>query len=379
MSARDGGQGGGALDILIVDDSAVVREVFSTLFKAERGVQVRTAGDPIIAGNKIRQRRPDVIVLDINMPRMDGISFLRKLMEEDPIPVVVCSAHIGSSRHYAIRALQEGAVAIVAKPNIGVRGFLEESQAEFIDIVRGAAAARLPKRLKRVTVASPAAAAAAATATQPGSLAPAAPQGVRPAIPRAAPGRRRNIVAIGASTGGTEAIREILTSLSPDCPGVLVVQHMPEGFTAAFAEHLDKICPVRVKEAARGDRVLPGHVLIAPGNAHLLLRRRGNEYYADLDTGPPVSRHRPSVDVLFHSVAQTAGSDAVGVILTGMGNDGSAGMLAMRQAGARTMAQDEASSVVFGMPKEAIAKGAVDRVLSLAYMGIEIMREVGSS
>ena len=291
-------------------------------------IAVTVAADPLIAQSKIAQSRPDVILLDIEMPRMDGLTFLHQLMADDPIPVVVCSALAGRGTEVALRALEEGAVDVVVKP----------LTTSLLDTIRAAAHARVRRR---------------------GDW--------RPGLPITTPGdapvlrlRRmsRKIVALGASTGGTEVLREILQAMPPDAPGIVIVQHMPEVFTAAFAKRLNQVCRIEVKEAADGDPVSVGRALIAPGNRHIVVRRSGAEYRVSLTNDPPVSRHRPSVDVLFRSVAKAAGVNAIGVILTGMGADGADGLLDMRNAGAVTIAQDEATSVVFGMPKEAIARGA---------------------
>jgi two-component system chemotaxis response regulator CheB len=303
-----------------------------------------------------------VIVLDLEMPRMDGLSFLRRIMAEDPIPVVVCSGLAGAGTEAALRAVEEGAVDVIAKPKLAVRDFLEESALQIVDAVRAAARARLPFRPSLVV--------------QPRLTADAVlpPRQQRQAL-RVTTDK---VVAIGASTGGTEALRQILESLPPDAPGTVIVQHMPEVFTRAFADRLCRTCRIEVKEAASGDRVANGRALIAPGNRHSVLLRSGAHYVVDVREGPLVSRHRPSVDVLFRSVAQAAGPNAVGVILTGMGDDGAEGLLEMRRAGAATLAQDEASCVVFGMPKEAIERGAVEQVLPLSRMAAAIQRRAGS-
>jgi two-component system chemotaxis response regulator CheB len=320
---------------------------------------VAAAADPLIAMEKMKRIRPDVILLDLEMPRMDGLSFLRKVMAEDPIPVVVCSGLAGPGTEAGLRALEEGAVEIVTKPKLGVKGFLEESATILVDAVRAAAHARLRTR----------------RSPRPTS-APSGRQLVSPAAGSAALRVTTDkVVAIGASTGGTEALRELLEALPPDAPGVVIVQHMPEVFTRAFADRLARICRVEVKEAADGDRVIEGRALIAPGNRHLRLHRSGAHYAVEVADGPLVCRHRPSVDVLFRSVAQAAGPNAVGVILTGMGNDGARGLLEMRRSGAATIAQDEATCVVFGMPKEAIAAGAVADVLPLQKIVTAILGE----
>jgi two-component system chemotaxis response regulator CheB len=332
--------------VLVVDDSAVVRQAFTMLIGKQ--FTVDTAADPIIAAQKMRKRRPAVIVLDLQMPRMDGLTFLRQIMRDDPVPVVICSAQ-GSET--AMRALEEGAVDVILKPALGVREFLADSAMQLADTLRAAATIRRSPLVAR-----------------------------RREAPRAhANDQRRTtnnqrVIAIGASTGGPEALRAIIESLPADAPGTIVVQHMPEGFTTAFAKRLNENSRVEVKEAAHGDVIAPGRVLIAPGNRHLLLGRCGAKFYAQVTGGPLVSRHRPSVDVLFRSVAQAAGPNAVGVILTGMGDDGAAGLAEMRAAGAATIAQDEATSVIFGMPKEAIAHGAACDVLPLGAIADAVLR-----
>jgi len=333
--------------ILVVDDSAVVRQAFSMILK--RQFSVDTAADPIVAMRRIQKRRPSVIVLDLQMPRMDGFTFLRKIMRNDPMPVVICSAAAAQGSETAMRALEEGAVDVILKPSIE---FFEESSLQIIDALRAAAQARIGRI---------------------GQVGRMGPTGPAPAPPP----RSRDIIAIGASTGGTEALRYLIESLPANAPGMVVVQHMPEGFTAAFAKRLNLGARVEVKEAVYGDAIHPGRVLIAPGNKHTLLKRSGSRYHVIVTGGPLVSRHRPSVDVLFRSVAQEAGASAVGIIMTGMGDDGAEGMLEMRMAGAHTIAQDEASSVIFGMPKEAIARGGVSEVLSLTHIPSAILRYVG--
>jgi two-component system chemotaxis response regulator CheB len=346
------------LTVLVVDDSAVVREVMSALLSLDSGMTVVTASDPLIAMEKMKGARPDVIFLDLEMPRMDGLTFLRKIMLEDPIPVVVCSGLAGQGTEAALRALEEGAVEVVAKPKLGVRDFLHESAVMLIETVRGAAQARLRVR-------GPSSGFSSRRATADATL---------PPKKSALTFTSDKVVAVGASTGGTEALRVVLEAMPPDAPGLVVVQHMPEGFTAAFAQRLNQTCPIEVKEAARGDRVREGRALIAPGNRHIVLVRSGAHYTVDVTDGPLVSRHRPSVDVLFRSVAQAVGPNAIGVILTGMGNDGATGMLEMKQAGAATIAQDEATSVVFGMPKEAILRGAVDEVAPLSQIPALVLK-----
>ncbi|HUR82509.1 MAG TPA: chemotaxis response regulator protein-glutamate methylesterase [Thermoanaerobaculia bacterium] len=338
------------MHVLVVDDSATVRQSFSMLLA--KNFTVDTAADPIIAARKIAKTRPDVVVLDLQMPRMDGLSFLKQIMRRDPLPVVICSSAAARGSDTAMRALEEGAVDVILKPAAGVRDFIAEQSVMIVDTLRAASQARLV----RTSAARP------VVPLPPENVgrASARPGGLKPAL--------RRIVAIGASTGGTEALRVIIERLPPNAPPVVVVQHMPEGFTAAFAKRLDALSAVEVKEAADGDVLRAGRVLIAPGSQHLLVRRIGGEYFASLNSGPLVSRHRPSVDVLFRSMASSAAANGIGIILTGMGDDGADGLAEMRNAGAMTIAQDEATSVIFGMPKEAIARGAVQSVLPLPHI-----------
>lgn len=329
------------LHVLVVDDSAVVRQMASTMLGAQ-GMDVTIASDPLIAMQKMTARRPDVILLDIEMPRMDGLTFLRKIMREDPIPVVICSALAGPSSDVAFRALECGAVDVVAKPQIGLRDFLQESALILGDTVRGAAHARLQRRL--------------AFDPTPRRTAPMPARGAADAC---------RIIALGSSTGGTEALRQILTQFPRNAPGTVVVQHMPEIFTGHFAKRLDRDATIAVREAEDGDRIVPGLALIAPGNQHMSVERDADGLYVALSDGALVSRHRPSVDVLFRSVAAAAGENARAALLTGMGTDGAEGLLTMRHAGAMTVAQDEATSIVFGMPREAILRGAAEQVLPL--------------
>lgn len=339
------------IHVLVVDDSAVVREVMTSVLSQEPGMSVTAAADPLIAMQKMQRQRPDVIVLDLEMPRMNGLTFLQKIMKEDPIPVIICSAHTGQDTSFGLQALDEGAVDVVTKPPLGVREFLHDSAVTLIDAVRAAARAHPTNRRP----------------APPPSPSRLAFDAWLPPERKAAAGLSSDkIVAIGASTGGTEALRLLLEAMPPAAPGLIVVQHMPEGFTAAFARRLNELCRMEVKEAADGDRVAAGRALIAPGNLHTLVRRDGAQYVAEVIDGPLVSRHRPSVDVLFRSVAKAAGANAIGVIMTGMGSDGAQGLLEMQNAGAMTIAQDEASCVVFGMPKEAIDRGAVSKVAALS-------------
>ncbi|NJC89329.1 MAG: chemotaxis response regulator protein-glutamate methylesterase [Desulfuromonas sp.] len=346
--------------VLIVDDSAVVRQALTEILANDPAIEVvGTAHDPLIARDKIRRDRPDVITLDVEMPRMDGVTFLKQLMAEDPIPVVMCSSLTEKGAEITMRALQYGAVEIINKPRLGAKQFLEESRVLICDAVKAAARARV-RRLASLTI----------------DPEPKLTADVILDKPRFDDNFRttEKVVAVGASTGGTEALRVFLQGLPYDAPGIVIVQHMPQGFTAAFARRLNGICRVDVKEAADGDTVVPGRALIAPGNTHMLLKRSGARYYVHIKDGPLVSRHRPSVDVLFRSVARYAGLNAIGVIMTGMGDDGARGMFEMKQSKAVNLAQDEESCVVFGMPQEAIKHGGVDKVLPLEKLADEVMR-----
>jgi two-component system chemotaxis response regulator CheB len=329
-----------------------------------------TASDPYDAIDKMKAELPDVMLLDIELPRMDGLTFLRRVMAQRPLPVVICSSHAGEGSDATLRALEAGAVEVVTKPSLGSMAALRESGARIREAVRAAAMARLDNiaGAKAARTAAPVQAPSRLTAVGPkltadAVLPPARAGGHDRAIARMP--RTEPVICIGASTGGTEALKDLLCALPPDAPAVVVVQHMPAGFTAAFARRLDACCAITVKEAADGDPMLPGQALIAPGEMHLALARGGRGYAVKVFDGPLVSRHKPSVDVLFRSAAQVAGPNAVGVILTGMGDDGAAGMLEMRQMGAYTIAQNEATCVVYGMPKEAVARGGVDTVLPL--------------
>jgi two-component system chemotaxis response regulator CheB len=343
--------------VLVVDDSAVVRLALTQILSRAR-MAVTTAPDPIIALEKMDRGPFDVVVLDIEMPRMDGLTFLRKVMAERPLPVVVCSGLAAEGSEVAIQALEEGALDIVVKPRLGLKGFLEESAERLVRVVRAAAMADMGKRARAPRAVVP-----------PGQRPPVGPaMGDGPTLLRTT----HKVVVIGASTGGTEAIRIVLEALSPDAPGIAIVQHMPEYFTAQFAHRLNQTCRVEVKEAGQEERLVSGRALIAPGNRHLVVRRSGAHYVGDLWDGPLTSRHRPSVDVLFAAAAEACGPNAMGVLLTGMGDDGAAGLLELRRAGAYTVAQDEATSVVFGMPKEAIARGAVEDVLPIEQIAAAI-------
>ena len=371
--------------VLVVDDSAVVRQVMSEILSAAPGIEVvGTASDPIFAMAKMRRDWPDVITLDVEMPRMDGISFLRQLMAERPTPVIVCSTLTSRGAETTMQALAAGAVSIIAKPTLGLKGFLNDSAQELVAAVRAAARANLRAlragagvgaALARGGAGAGLAAprAGAGTAGAPGAalarLAAATGTVPAPARAEALAETTDRIIALGTSTGGTQALEAVLRGLPRTVPGIVVVQHMPEKFTAMFAQRLDQVCALEVLEARDGQRVIPGRVLIAPGGRHMTLRRSGAQYLVEVRDGPPVNRHRPSVDVLFLSVARCAGRNALGVIMTGMGDDGARGLREMFDAGAQTIAQDEASSVVFGMPKEAIRLGAASRILALQSIG----------
>jgi len=347
------------LQVLVVDDSAVARQVLKQILETDPAIQVTTASDPIIAFGKIEKCVPDVIITDLEMPRMDGLTFMRQLLRTWRIPVVVCSGTAGTGASSAMSMLEEGAVEVIARPRVGLRDFLHESAVMLLDAVWSASCSRPRSKLRYAPL-----------LPQPRFNADAVlPRSKRPPVS----GRTPKIIAIGSSTGGIEAIRELLRPLDDASPGIVIAQHMPQGFTNAFARRLNEECQIRVKEAVSGDRVQNGCALIAPGNRHMLIHTRGGYYLVEIKDGPLVSRHRPSVDVLFRSVAQAAGANAIGIILTGMGDDGAQGLLEMKQAGATTFAQDENSCVVFGMPKEAIKAGAVSSVLSLGEIRNQLL------
>ncbi len=353
--------------VLIVDDSATVRQTLAAVLESDPQIEViGVASDPFQAARRIREEIPDVITLDVEMPRMDGVTFLRKLMAQHPVPVVMCSSLVEAGSETLLQALEAGAVDIVVKPRMGVADHLMEPRIRICVAARAAASARVSGARRPPVAVSRSVYEPEKKLTADAML----PPPVKSAMARTT----ETIVCIGASTGGTEALRTVLEGLRPDSPGIVIVQHMPEKFTASFAKRLDSLCAVSVKEAEDGDTVLRGRVLIAPGNKHTILERSGARYYVTVKDGPLVTRHRPSVDVLFRSAARSAGSNAVGVIMTGMGDDGARGLEEMKQAGAFTIAQDEATSVVFGMPKEAIARGCVDRVAPLGSLTAEIMR-----
>jgi two-component system, chemotaxis family, protein-glutamate methylesterase/glutaminase len=340
------------IKVLLVDDSASVRQSLTRLLGESDDIEVMGAvGDPFAAADRIAEELPDVILLDIEMPRMDGLTFLQQIMTQHPIPTIICSSLAVEGSDSIMKALSYGAVDVITKPRLGTRQFLEESRILIMDAVRAASLARLSPLQQR-------------DALHPTPKLSA--DAVLPArTSRILTETTEKIVVVGASTGGTEALRVLLEALPEDSPGLVIVQHMPENFTRSFAQRLDTLCRIGVKEAANGDAVLRGQALIAPGNLHTLLRRSGANYYVEIRDGPLVTRHRPSVDVLFRSSAVNAGKNAIAVIMTGMGDDGAKGMKELKDSGAPTIAQDESSCVVFGMPKEAIKLGAVDFVLPL--------------
>jgi len=337
--------------VLVVDDSAVVREIFTAELSKDPELEVvGTAIDPYIARDKIVQVKPDVVTLDVEMPRMDGITFLRKLMRYYPLPVIIVSSLTPKGGQMAMEAMNAGAIDVLCKP--GASYTVGDMSIELIDKIKAAAAVNMKRW-------------ASAKAESDSNKPPARLSMIRTS---------NKVLAIGASTGGTQALQRVLSALPADAPGTVVVQHMPEHFTTSFAQRLNDYCAMEVKEAANGDSVAPGKVLIAPGNKHMLLRRSGARYYVDVKGGPLVRRHRPSVEVLFNSVSRYAGPNSIGVIMTGMGDDGAEGMLKMKQSGAINIAQDEASCVVFGMPKEAIRHGGVDHVVSLSKIPEAILK-----
>lgn len=347
------------IKVLIVDDSALVRQVLTQLLEGFADIEVLgSAPDPLFAMNKMNKEWPDVITLDVEMPRMDGITFLKQIMQTRPTPVLICSSLTEKGAATTVQAMQAGAAGIFTKPQLGVKDFLQASKQQFADAIREAARTNtrnlLPRQLQT----------------------PVAPM-LQPVIntdTQAMARTTEKVIAIGTSTGGTIALEFLLSQLTSVCEGIVIVQHMPEKFTAAFAARLNSICAIEVREAKHGDRIRPGLALIAPGGQHLSIGRSGAYYQALVKPGPAVNRHCPSVDVLFRSVAKIAGANAIGIIMTGMGDDGARGLLEMREAGARTYAQDEESSVVFGMPKEAIKRQAVDQIVGLDRIPAVIMQ-----
>ncbi len=353
------------IKVLIVDDSAVVRQSLTEIINSDHRLEViSTASDPYVAVKKMQEMAPDVITLDIEMPRMDGLTFLKKIMSQHPIPVVIISSLTATGTLTGIKALEYGAVEIITKPQLDVKGFIEESKIKICDAVRAAAHSKVKRKLfvegpievepkYSADVIMPKANVSSSSMIETTEL----------------------VIAIGASTGGTEALKDFLTALPYDCPGIVITQHMPEKFTKSFADRLNQLCKISVKEAQNGDTVLRGRALIAPGNFHMMLKRSGARYYVEIKDGPLVNRHRPAVDVMFRSTARYAGKNAIGVIMTGMGDDGVRGLLEMKEAGALTIAQDEKTCVVFGMPKEAIKIGAADHVLPLNKIAAFVLQK----
>jgi two-component system chemotaxis response regulator CheB len=350
------------VQVMIVDDSAVVRQALTEVLNADPGIEVLCAvADPLLAMERMKARWPQVIVLDVEMPRMDGLTFLRKIMSERPTPVVICSTLTEAGAATTLEALAAGAVSIVTKPKLGLRRFIEDASADLASAVKAASHANV-NRLRVTHRTEP--------QQPPGGVPPkfTADAILSPSGPKALQQTTERIIAIGTSTGGTQALEQVLTCMPRVSPGIAIVQHMPEKFTAAFASRLNNLCQIEVREAKHGDRLLPGLALIAPGGKHMMLKRSGAYYYMEIIDGPLVNRHRPSVDVLFRSAAKCAGANVLGIIMTGMGDDGARGLKEMRDAGAATIAQDEASCVVFGMPREAVRLGGAQRVQSLGEL-----------
>jgi two-component system, chemotaxis family, protein-glutamate methylesterase/glutaminase len=352
------------IKLMVVDDSALVRQVVAGMLAGNAEVEVIAAApDPIVAMEKMKGHWPDVILLDVEMPRMDGITFLKKIMAERPTPVVICSTLTEKGAQTTMAALAAGAVSTITKPKLGLKSFLQDASNELLVAIKSAARANVAHLRRGPERAGP-------RPEEPGSPLQSAPISASSA---ALLQTTERVVAIGTSTGGTQALEHVLSELPRVSPGIVLVQHMPEKFTAAFAARLDGICRIAIKEARNGDRVVPGQALIAPGGQHMRVKRSGAQYHVEVIDGPLVNRHRPSVNVLFRSVAKSAGKNALGIIMTGMGDDGATGLLEMRNAGARTIAQDEESCVVYGMPKEAVKCGAVQRTVPLDDIGREIM------
>jgi len=351
------------IKVLIVDDSALVRQALSSIFNSDPQIEViATASDPYIAVNKIQKVVPDVITLDIEMPRMDGLTFLKKIMTQHPIPVIIISSYSEKGSVNALKALEYGAVEVVNKPVLNNEEAIKEAKISLCDVVKAASIAKLRKKAKY---------------NKPITVQPKLSADVILTKSRVFTKITTTdfVVAVGASTGGTEALKVFLEAMPIDSPGIVIVQHMPEHFTRSFANRLNETCKIRVKEASNGDQVVKGLALVAPGNKHTLLKRAGTNYYVEVTEGPLVNRHRPSVDVLFRSTAKFAGKNAIGIIMTGMGDDGARGLLEMKEAGAKTAAQDEKTCVVFGMPKVAISLGAVDKILPLEQLANFALRK----
>lgn len=350
------------IKVLIIDDSASVRQAMAEILAGDPDIEVvGTANDPFAAANRLKTVIPDVITLDVEMPRMDGLTFLQKIMSQHPIPVVMCSSLAENGSDIALRALEYGAVDIITKPKLGTRQFLEESRMRICDAVKAASQARLQPMSKSTLKVAPKLTADVVLAKQS-------------RVQQRLIETTEKVVVVGASTGGTEALRVFLEAFPADSPGIVIVQHMPEHFTSTFAERLNGLCRLVVKEAEHNDTVVRGRALIAPGNRHLLLKRSGTRYYVEIKDGPLVARHRPSVDVLFRSAARYGGKNCIGIIMTGMGDDGAQGLLEMKESGAFTLAQDEATSVVYGMPKEAVARGAVAKIVPLPNLAMEVLK-----
>lgn len=343
-----------------MDDSAVIRQTLSIILESDPMIEViGTAADPYIAASKISTELPDVITLDVEMPKMDGLTFLKKIMSQHPIPVIIVSSLTVQGAETSLKALEYGAFEIITKPQLHTKEFLDEAKHKICSLIKAAAKATIKRK------------STAFSAVQPKLSTDA----VIKQAPKSMIQTTEKVIAVGASTGGTEALRVFLEAFPLDCPGIVIVQHMPEMFTKSFAKRLNEICRITVKEAENGDTVIRGRALIAPGNKHLLLKRSGARYYVEVKDGPLVNRHKPSVDVLFRSTAQYAGKNSIGVIMTGMGDDGAKGLLEMKEAGAKTIAQDEKSCVVFGMPKEAIKLNAAERILPLDGITPFIMKQ----
>lgn len=348
------------INVLVIDDSALIRKLLTEIINSQRDMTViGVASDPLMAREMIREMNPDVLTLDVEMPKMDGLDFLERLMRLRPMPVVMVSTLTEKGSDITFRALELGAVDFVSKPKIGIASGLKEYSDEIANKIRAAFSARVRRHVsEKIATKS-----ISADAVLPSTIGKSSFS-------------TEKLIIVGASTGGTEAIKDFLVQLPATCPGILITQHMPEGFTKSFANRLNNLCKISVHEAQGGERVMPGHAYIAPGHSHMLLKRSGANYVTELNQGELVSRHRPSVDVLFRSAANCAGKNAIGVILTGMGRDGAAGMLEMHRAGAYTFAQDEASCVVYGMPKEAVALGAVDEIVPLRDMARKVLSKL---